>query len=346
VTNSGTVPPPPEAGGSAKLSAPASAGTSAPAARPRVVVYGNVPRHIRFLDRVRYPKSDEVAAYGWVAQALRGVAMHREGVVVYGKKGVGKSHGLARAVKEFGERQQLLRKNDHAHAIVKVRKFRSAKPKDALEFVHVLYKEEFGEIPPWLRYRGEARALADLIGVYAEDNVGILAFDEADTFPASVLDVARSIIVQTASDEPLSEEQLADEDEPRIGTGILLVGTPELWDRVRQSADWGERWRKAYEINGITHEVLANLYANVLPGFRAEADRIGDEAWKHFIRTDVAPYIKKSLRRVESHVDQYLIAYVDNSLTPVTSISEVAFDDVLFMSELKGLAGSEAPDHE
>jgi hypothetical protein len=144
----------------------------------------------------------------------------------------------------------------------------------------------------------------------------------------------------------LAEQEMSADDAPRIGTGILLVGTSDLLDRVRQTPEWGERWRKAYEIKGVTPEVLASVYADLLPGFGEEARRLGADCWNRFIRDDVAPYIKGSLRRVEAHVDQYLFSYVDNVETPVESLADVKFDDVLFMRELKELAGSETPDHE
>ncbi len=324
----------------------ADATTPGGSRKPRFVLYGNVPRSVTFLEQVRYPRSDEVEALGWCSQALRAVAIHKQGVVVWGEKGVAKSVAAATAVREFREAQTLRKQNDNAHKIVAIRDFPPMSPKNSHEFVQALYKAEMGEIPSWLRFGGDLQALEMLIGIYAEDNVGVLVFEEADTFPTSVLTTCRDIMAQSAPAKAQAEAEARGPNTPRIGTGILLIGTVDVLNLVRQTPEWGERWRKDYEVKGVTPDVLARVYANLLSAFRTEADRLGKEAWESFIRKDVAPYIKGSLRRVESHVDQYLMAYADNAETPVESLADVKFDDVLFMRELKELAGSKTPENE
>jgi hypothetical protein len=126
---------------------------------------------------------------------------------------------------------------------------------------------------------------------------------------------------------------------PRVGIGVVLLGLTDVFDRLRVDPEWGHRWRKAYPIEGLAPSVLAKVYQRLLPACDREARDRGSDAWVAFIKADVARHIRGSVRRVTSHVWEY-VALCEDECEPVpATVAEVPFDEERFLAALYGSPG-------
>jgi hypothetical protein len=88
--------------------------------------------------------------------------------------------------------------------------------------------------------------------------------------------------------------------------------------------------------------VLPDVYRRVLPACEREARERGDEAWATFIAEEVERYIGGAVRRVTSHIEEY-VALCEDECTPApATLDAVPFEEERFLAALYALAGSEA----
>ncbi len=307
------------------------------------------------LEQLRLPVLEDLQVVGWMQQALRDAAYHRQGVIAYGDKGSGRSEGGRIAVERFRHQQAGRHRDDPTYLPVQVRVIPPIRPQTRAELIRTLYTFEMGTVPPRFGRGGVDLLLAELVEGWQEENVAVVFFDETDAFGPGALDGCRDIIA--VSGGPASYVQAGFDDDgapsggragaitggggrrPR-GVGVVLVGVPGIYDRLRRSPEWGQRWRKGYAIKGLSPSVLAEVYRRMLPvcDVVAKAD---ERAWRDFIRAEVAPRVRRSVRRVHSHIWEYVaLCEQECSPTPAT-LEAVPFDAERFLAALDALAGSE-----
>lgn len=309
---------------------------------PRNLVIGNVHPSSTLLDRAAYPVHDDgVGAVPELLHALRHASFVRQGVVVCGRKGAGKTLGLARAVREFRKEEAIRHENDRRLPERKVVVVPPRRPSSRSEMIRLLYENEFGEVGMRVTRRGDESMLAELVESWMENGTAVVAFDEAENLPPDALTVCRDILSYSA---PTAEDRLTEDSkwQRKGGLGLVLIGTDVIATRLKRTPEWGERWTRVIHVQEFTIEHLPELYASFLPAFSREAERRGPDAWARFIHNVVGPHHTGSLRLVEAHTDSYLELYCDNIDEPAQSTDEVEFVEEIFEGALLGMAAIEA----
>ncbi|MBX9854968.1 MAG: ATP-binding protein [Gemmatimonadaceae bacterium] len=312
-------------------------------APPRLYRRGVLAPEETLLDRLTFPTNPELDAIGVMEETLRNVVKHRYGAVVTAQKGHGKTFGLEEAVDNFeaGEALKASREEGYEQALVTLLPPMHAGSRS--ELIRALHKHVFGTTGLKSRAGGDPGMLAEVIEAWVSEGVVACIFDEADRIEGTALDVLRDIMPQSAAAARARARTAAAGGARRKrarGMGVLVVGTPKLAERLRDTAEYGQRWIRDREITALTSDALPRVYEGLLPCLKAEAARRGPHRWHTFVTTHVAPDIAGSIRRVEYHLREYVTLCLDNLETPPTSVEDVPFVEEFFLDAVKALAGS------
>jgi hypothetical protein len=275
-------------------------------------------------------------AIAWGTDVLHDVRTHRHIAALVGEKGVGKTDAIDLAVREFhaAERRQKL-ENDlyEEQRIVVVRTVRAA---DGRGFVHACYKAAFG-VGMVDRARGRKRTTDelrdDLIERARKQRIVAFVVDEAETLAPGVLDAIRDLVSAAAASDGSRLQLDSAESCARIrGIGMLLVGTPILEETLRRHEEAGVRIGRVQRVTGVEREDVPAVLARLLPAFAQFAT---DEpaAWQAIVTRFVPMVSTVPVGRLTRLARAYIVrmvAMAHAEQTPIASIAELAFDELVF----------------
>ena len=265
------------------------------------------------------PIVEDVHARIWIIDAIDQAAKERKGVAVLGEKGVGKSIGIAEAIRDFeagedqkeaGQRRAVFRiqspqANDRVNVIAAIH--------HAITGDHLETRENGRRIP-------EDVLFAELVADMLNANVAALIFDEAEYLSDTALDVIRGIISRAESD---SKNRFVGRHYRPAGVGVVLVGTTQLKSRLDVTGEAGHRWLRAQRVGMLSPARAALVYRKFLPCLEHHAREISDEAWSQFVHVNFCPR-SVPIRFVENHVREY-VRRIGNYNPAIRSVVEVPY---------------------
>jgi hypothetical protein len=299
------------------------------------------------LDAIDLPLLTDLEVVGWVQEAVRDAVRHRQGVIVHGAKGSGRSEALELVAARFRAMEADRVRSRPGYRARHLRVFPAMGPRTRNDLIRTLYVEEMGAIPWRVGRGGDDVMLHTLVAAWREDHVAAVCFTEVDAFGAGALEGCRDIMafsegpagragaVGAAGPTPSARGRRA------AGVGIVLVGVTAVYDRLRGTPEWGHRWRKAFPIEGLAPGVLPDVYRRLLPACARYAAAVGEAAWVALITREVAPSVGPALRRVQMHLEDYVGACVDECDPPPAALADVPFDRERFVDTARSLAGAD-----
>jgi hypothetical protein len=140
--------------------------TPPPASRREATpsTYGHTHPTGSLLEELELPVLDDLEVVGWVRQALRDAVAHRQGVLVYGDKGTGRSEALQMARPSSGPAKKGGAARARGTSRTHLRVLPPMRPQTREELVRSVYDAEMGDIPYRFGRKGGAdQMLGELV---------------------------------------------------------------------------------------------------------------------------------------------------------------------------------------
>jgi type II secretory pathway predicted ATPase ExeA len=288
-------------------------------------------------DALTFPVLAELDTATRLFDSLRAAARRRKGVIVTCPQGGGKTVGLAEAIEMFNEAEQVEaeRTERPRRGIATINTLRES---SLTQIVTAIYSEVFG-LELAVTSRGKRKSYedlrAELIQHLMNEHIAVLVIDEAETLPPEALLVLRDImsVAEATAKDRFRREGTRRRYRP-TGVGVLLVGTPELRNVIRDHREAGQRWVRMDTIDLIEAAEVPAIYRRMYPACDAYAKSVGDAVWTRFISRAVTP-MKQALpiRFIENHLTDFHTRLV-NCQPAATRIDALAFDAELFLYSL------------
>lgn len=303
----------------------------------RTVTIGDLPAAVRRLEKVELPVVDDLLIVDMMHDAFAHAATQRRAVAVLAGKGNGKSMALRKARTAFEEAERAKQERAHEYRPEVAVIVPSPRTDDKLEVLDVIWKAVLG-IQMQMYVRNRKRGYDDLKAELAmhllNQNVAVLAFDEAEKLSRTALDVIRDLMSET---ENTSQERLTDDERAftSAGVGVVLSGTIRLKPRLEKWGEAGQRVLRVEVLGGLPPVEASDVYRQYLPAFEERAQE-DEESWLELVRVHVCNGRKVSLREIENHTRSYIVRlFMDDP--ELESTDEIPWDEDLFIDTLNEL---------
>lgn len=287
---------------------------------------------------VALPLLDDLRIVGRMNDAMMAADSQRRIVAVVARKGNGKTMALQQALKSFRESERT--KKDQAAEYEKRDAIRVMSPRDddPLDVIGAIWKAALGFDMDRMK-RGRKRSYeevrGELVQTLLNQNISVLAFDEAEKLSLEALDVIRDVVSDAETE---SQDRYGGQrgEYQAAGIGVVLSGTWRLKQRLEVWEEARQRTLQVHEVPSLPPEEASRVYRAYLPAFD-EAAQDEDVEWKQLIRSHVAAAGRVTLREIENHTRTYIRRMFLNN-PEMTHREEVPWNEDLFLASLQELA--------
>jgi AAA domain len=295
----------------------------------------------------RIPRLRNVPGVIAARTALKQAVDHRGGVVLVGPMGVGKSEGVHTAKLEFRadehEAYEARPEVYERRRVVYVHLLSAVKPRALL--LALLRAAKPGLVRE--RTHGSSKSddelRAELYATYRQQHTVLMIVDDAQRLSDAGLLLLRDLIAAQDNDKDAEDDGGEPHDAAAsaagiaaVGVGVLLVGTPELADRMvktRETHGVG-RWKFTHTVDAVPDEQVPLIYEAIFPAFAQHVAAVGRRAWEAFVSDQVAPGGTALMRVVTTHAREYFAVLYDRTKGAVDRRESTPFDRAVFVETL------------
>jgi hypothetical protein len=297
---------------------------------PRTITLGGLSSDDRATEDLALPvvTGTEIAAR--TLDALQDAIQRRTGIVLIGDKGAGKTEATRQACEAFDAAERVRQTLDASYRRRRLLRLPTLVTSRYREVLTELLKQATGTVTPQ-RVNGtqlsDDTLLARLSTHLFERNVVALIIDHAEDCSAEALQVLRDVMTNAADRD---ERRAHAEGVIAAGVGMLLVGTSELQAQIVASGEYGHRWARSVEVEGVQPEEVSAIYTTWFPQFAAVIARHGTPWWEATIDAVVSQGQVVAMRSLSYHARRYFAYIVESTDGPMTR-ERAPLDRDLFM---------------
>lgn len=303
----------------------------------RTFTIGALDESTHRLGNISLPVITDLPIIDWMQDALTTAASQRRAVALISAKGNGKTMALQHALRRFEETERAKQEASADYRRQYAQRVRSPRDDSSLNVLGTIWKAILGVEMAHLR-RGRKRSVDDVRGELVHhllnQNIAVLAFDEAEKLTPNSLAVIRDLL---ADAEEACQDRFGPDDQAfqSAGIGVLLSGTPRLRPRLRVWEEAEQRVLQVLTLQGLTLVEASDVYRAYLSAFE-EAAQEDEEAWLELLRVHALRGDRANLRRIENHTRTYIRRmYLDDP--DLVDLEDIPWDEEMFVEAIEEL---------